>query len=189
MTPHEQAEIIKAWADGWKVQVKNLFTAEWQDLDSFRAFFFDHCDYRVVDDDAEKLPDTIVVTGETWDEEYCAPMKFRRHVSKKFFLEHFLPKPHKHKELIYKWADGAFVQRKVNSDDVEKWIDERIPDWNPASEYRLKPDPVVRWLWAWKEIEGNLWGISQYLTDTEAESIYPNVVIKKLEWSREEFDE
>jgi hypothetical protein len=45
--------------------------------------------------------------------------------------------PHKHAELIKAWADGAEIQAK--SENV--WLDCRMPDWWPDTQYRIKPEP------------------------------------------------
>ncbi len=46
-------------------------------------------------------------------------------------------KPHPHSELIKAWADGAEIQIKF----YDGWRDCRPIDWNPNSEYRIKPEP------------------------------------------------
>lgn len=48
-------------------------------------------------------------------------------------------KPHKHADLIKKWADGAVIQ--VYGRVLEKWIDtkDNNPAWEDCNEYRVKP--------------------------------------------------
>lgn len=46
-------------------------------------------------------------------------------------------KPHKHRDLIIAWANGATVQSKIDDD---LWQDERYPDWDEGFEYRIKPE-------------------------------------------------
>lgn len=47
-------------------------------------------------------------------------------------------KPHKHAEYIHEWADGKEIQRKWMDG---YWYDDPNPSWNPADEFRLKPQP------------------------------------------------
>jgi len=49
--------------------------------------------------------------------------------------------PHKHKDCIIAWANGAEIQIK-NGDG--SWFDfdqEDVPIWSKFSEYRIKPEP------------------------------------------------
>jgi|SRR6185369_15868998 hypothetical protein len=49
-------------------------------------------------------------------------------------------KPHKHAELIHKWADGFEIEFKDEADG--KWKrPPGVPQWNEATEYRIKPEP------------------------------------------------
>lgn len=97
-------------------------------------------------------------------------------------------KPHKYAELIKQWADGAKVQFKDVNSNV--WVEIYNPEWVSRGEYRIKPaKKVVRWLWAYKH--NNCWYLeSKYFTEAEFDEIYQDEDdYKKLEWSREEFDE
>ena len=49
-----------------------------------------------------------------------------------------MPKPHKHAELIKKWADGAVIQYRVSGLFV--WTDTTEPKWRTDNEYRVKPE-------------------------------------------------
>lgn len=55
-------------------------------------------------------------------------------------------KPHKHAELIKKWADGATIQSRnpnYGSADVgPEWTTSHLPFWYDFVEYRVKPAPV-----------------------------------------------
>ena len=99
-------------------------------------------------------------------------------------------KPHKHSALIKQWADGHKVEILSRVDGG--WHDEEYPDWDEDYEYRIKPiEKVVRWLWAFK-YSGIWYTHNQYLTDDESEEWFKEheaTFSKKLEWSREEFDE
>ena len=93
---------------------------------------------------------------------------------------------HKHADLIHAWADGAIIQI-MNADG--RWEDITCtPQWNPFALYRIKPEekkPVVRWLWAYKDVDGTwTWSNNFY---TEDECVGADFDIK-LEWSRTEFE-
>ena len=91
---------------------------------------------------------------------------------------------HIHADLIHAWADGAEIQVF----DGIGWSTVSEPNWQPNNEYRIKPEenkPVVRWLWAYKTIEGT-WDNSDYFY-TESEKPWGYTI--KLEWSRTEFPE
>ena len=101
-------------------------------------------------------------------------------------------KPHKHAELIKAWADGAEIQYRYQN--FSDWYDVENPNWDVSKEYRIKPaDPVVRWLWVYKSnIFGGLWSLwgTHYMSEQDAkERAESGLEYKKLEWSREEFEE
>lgn len=48
-------------------------------------------------------------------------------------------KPHKHRELIKLWADGAEIERYCH--DEKDWVDDEQPAWYFADQYRIKPEP------------------------------------------------
>lgn len=52
-------------------------------------------------------------------------------------------KPHKHKDLIIAWAEGAVIERMwaVNDEGKGWWLIDNEPDWNEFDEYRIKPEP------------------------------------------------
>lgn len=68
--------------------------------------------------------------------------------------------PHKHRDLIIQWADGAKIQLQ-NESGV--WIDLDTPNWEPYLTYRIKPTP--QWhdnipkhgvlCWVWDKEDGN----------------------------------
>jgi len=49
-----------------------------------------------------------------------------------------MKKPHKHKELINAWADGAEIE--VRAYGFEPWADVPNPTWNTGAVYRIKPE-------------------------------------------------
>lgn len=66
-------------------------------------------------------------------------------------------KPHKHAELIKKWADtGCQIQYNVHA--LAIWIDcvRNNPSWEPDIEYRVKPTLVKKWKWVYESPEGNM---------------------------------
>lgn len=60
-------------------------------------------------------------------------------------------KPHKHAEVIKKWADGHQIQFRHNPN--ESWADILDPAWNIDAEYRVKP--AVRWYALYKDCPGH----------------------------------
>lgn len=50
----------------------------------------------------------------------------------------------KHKDLIGKWAAGAEIQ--YFSEFHRQWVPTTAPDWDSDVEYRIKPNPLERWL-------------------------------------------
>ena len=50
-------------------------------------------------------------------------------------------KRHKHYDVIVAWAEGGEVQYR-NNYTKDQWIDLKdTPSWDPAFEYRIKPEP------------------------------------------------
>ena len=95
---------------------------------------------------------------------------------------------HKHAAVIHAWADGAEVQMKWESSG---WQDSTEPAWFPEWEYRIKPaEKVVRWLWL-SEYNDSQFCDCVYMSEDEARNRYllRSMKYRKLEWSREEFDE
>jgi hypothetical protein len=93
---------------------------------------------------------------------------------------------HKHADLIHAWADGAEIQRLI--DDI--WWDSPEPEWYPEYTYRIKPEekkPVVRWLWATKDVLGNYQRGQVFWSDDERNNLSNRDAFIKLEWSRTEF--
>jgi hypothetical protein len=95
---------------------------------------------------------------------------------------------HKHADIIRAWADGVEVEAKNVHGEWEPQIHPQFYDWR---EYRIKPkEKVVRWLWARKDMHGTWIPTSCYLTEDEFRQATPEGrEYKKLEWSKEEFDE
>lgn len=104
-------------------------------------------------------------------------------------------KPHKHAELIHAWADGAEVERLT---EIGDWLpDNDTPEWLEDVVYRIKPkEPVVRWLWVFTTETSDGWRIFGRMASEEEMQVFtdpwidgPYTKYKKLEWSRQEFNE
>ncbi len=57
--------------------------------------------------------------------------------------------PHKHRDLIIAWANGARIQMRVIGAYPE-WHDTANPAWNTEREYRIKPEvkfDKIRYTW------------------------------------------
>lgn len=104
-------------------------------------------------------------------------------------------KPHKHAELIKAWANGAKIQYYDTIDNVWRDIDMDEHLWYETAEYRIKPaekKPVVRWLWAYKypkERNEKDWAISSVFMTEEVAMKHAAQEVKRLDWSRTEFEE
>ena len=48
--------------------------------------------------------------------------------------------PHKHRDLIIEWADGAEIQVIYDG----KWVDQTHPDWENSLKYRVKPQKTEK---------------------------------------------
>jgi len=48
--------------------------------------------------------------------------------------------PHKHRDLIIAWANGAQIQFK-NSFNEWRDLKNNAPSWEPSLKYRIKPEP------------------------------------------------
>jgi len=97
---------------------------------------------------------------------------------------------HVHAEVIKAWAEGAQVQTLLQY--TNEWKDEKTPSWADDIEYRVKPaEKVVRWLWLSKQYDGMWHTGTTYMTEPQAHDYFGvyRQKYKKLDWSREEFDE
>lgn len=52
-------------------------------------------------------------------------------------------KHHVHAEVIKAWADGAVIEYR--HDSTHEWRTTVCPNWNHYTEYRIKPQPVVKY--------------------------------------------
>jgi len=98
---------------------------------------------------------------------------------------------HPHYDVIVAWADGATIEYFNTLE--EQWQRLDGSDFYPQLKYRVKPaEKVVRWLWAYLSVVKGRWATNRdYMTDGEARDYFGiyKQTYKKLEWSREEFDE
>lgn len=98
--------------------------------------------------------------------------------------------PHKHAELIKKWADtGCQIQYKYP--DCETWHDcnNNRPYWELDNEYRVKPTLVKKWKWVFSD-DGVL-GVTGYCyTEQEFNSNFQNLtLIQKVDSTMIEVEE
>ena len=97
---------------------------------------------------------------------------------------------HKQEKYIKAWAEGHEIEWKTPS---MGWTSVgQYPYWYENTEYRVKPaEKVVRWLWA-NIVKKNKWVQNRdYMTESEAYDYFGlyKQTYKKLDWSRQEFDE
>src|SRR5574337_1787543 len=84
--------------------------------------------------------------------------------------------PHKHAELIKKWADDTSLKIQYNLRG--RWIDISPPSWTEEYNYRIKPE-VIRYRVALLENERNHY----VLTTTEnAEAVRITTNTKFIKW-------
>lgn len=98
---------------------------------------------------------------------------------------------HKHAEVIHAWADGATIEYFNTLE--QQWQRLDGSDFYPQLKYRVKPaEKVVRWLWLSKQHD-SIWYVGiTYMTEKQAHDYFAGdgeINYKKLEWSREKFDE
>lgn len=75
------------------------------------------------------VPDLADSTVESWISSYVELIE-----------EHRANKPHKHKDLIIAWANGAEIQ--VYSPLCVGWVDCLYPVWHESDIYRVKPSTI-----------------------------------------------
>lgn len=96
--------------------------------------------------------------------------------------------PHKHAELIKKWADGAVIQLKQCNGE---WVNtaRNTPSWCNEIEYRVKPTLVKKWKWVFSD-DGVL-GVTGYCyTEQEFNSVFQNLtLIQKVDSTMIEVEE
>lgn len=107
-----------------------------------------------------------------------------------------MQKPHKHKDLIVAWADGAIIEYFDKFHKGWKDCTNNSPLWYESVEYRVKVEekkPVVRWMWAmkltvFKGCDDTHWHcLGDFFTEEEIQKKYPMADVLKLGWSRMEF--
>lgn len=95
-------------------------------------------------------------------------------------------KPHVHAEVIKAWADGATVQARRKGSE---WRTAVHPRWYTCIEYRVKPEPVVRWQWAVANTTGDaLIRTRMYYTEAELDAGWRPKMAIRIEESRKEFE-
>lgn len=95
-------------------------------------------------------------------------------------------KPHKHAELIKKWADGAIIQYHVEGDEWED-CSKNEPLWDENTPYRVKPVKVNKWRWVCESTNSQLFVTEDHYSELEA---YKNFnVIQKIDSTMIEVEE
>ena len=98
--------------------------------------------------------------------------------------------PHKHRDVIVAWANGAQIQFF----DVDEWIDchEDGPRWHEEKRYRVKPKTVKRegWVNVYKDSSSRYWTSDVHSTDKKAIEANAGVISKhvaciRIEWVEE----
>lgn len=74
--------------------------------------------------------------------------------------------PHKHAEVIKKWADGAKIQYKPTG--TFEWDDIDKPSWFENVQYRVKPNKVKGWINIYPSNGGWVPGSGVYASKEEA---------------------
>lgn len=101
-------------------------------------------------------------------------------------------KPHNHAVYINAFVEGIPVECRSLETNMEWKRVIHLNTFDLGGEFRIKPaEKVVRWLWAFK-YSGTWYTHNRYLTDAESEEWFEEheaTSSKKLEWSREEFEE
>lgn len=106
--------------------------------------------------------------------------------------ETVMNKPHKHAELIKKWADGAIIQYGTIHGE---WIDckDNKPYWSDINEYRVKPTLVKKWKWVYESPEGvMLVTCARYSSSEEFYNLNPyngGKILQKVDSTMQEVEE
>jgi len=85
MKPHKHAELIKAWADGAKIQWKNKVDGYWEEC-YFTPYWKDDCEYRLKPTLKELCvltDDEIINIADTYDWHKDCAIEFARAILRK----------------------------------------------------------------------------------------------------------
>lgn len=97
--------------------------------------------------------------------------------------------PHKHAELIKKWAEGAVIQYKTGRYGVWTDCSGNTPYWELNNEYRVKPTLVKKWKWVFSNA-GVLDVTDHRYTEQEFNSVFQNLtLIQKIDSTMIEVEE
>lgn len=101
--------------------------------------------------------------------------------------------PHKHAELIKKWADGAIIQLEQEVDGG--WVDtsDNRPSWVEGFKYRVKPTLVKKWNWVYEETNGKMMVTAlEYSSPEEFYKLNPYAqgkILQKVDSTMQEVEE
>ena len=104
-----------------------------------------------------------------------------------------MTKPHKHAELIKKWADDPSIELEFKNSDSYEWNTLLgSPTWMTHREYRIKPKLVKREGWmlvSKRSLPVARLTSNVYQTKQEADEVRPKhgeYLTIKVEWEEEE---
>lgn len=94
-----------------------------------------------------------------------------------------MSQPHKHRDVIIAWANGAQIQFL----DGGEWIDchDHAPRWHEEMKYRIKPRIVKRE--GWVNVVGL--NVASYIWPTKKEAdqlAHKRIACIRIEWEEEE---
>ena len=107
--------------------------------------------------------DHIRPDGTIWFEEtgtYCPPESLT-------LANEYPNPPHKHRDLIIAWANGAEIECYKHTED--KWVGSSNPLWKPDLEYRIKPTKSKQQLEI-ESIENEMRKLADRLNELKASS-------------------
>ena len=91
-------------------------------------------------------------------------------------------KPHKHAELIKKWADGAIIQYRCTIFGSWATCDQNRPSWDEQVEYRIKPTIVKKWKWIYRDSFGELKVTTSCYTEQDFNKMFQRLtLIQKID--------
>lgn len=165
---HKHCELIKQWADGAEIQVFNLSTGEWEDIQCTPSWGT-HIEYRIK---PTKLPEGFT----PWFGGECP-----------FEDGTLVDVVYRDGEVLYALAANDLASNRWRDASCAFWNHENHPADIVGCRRSVKEkQPVVRWLWAYQVSSG---GYEQTAFLTEEEAFNYPLVLTQLEWSRTEFPE
>lgn len=85
--------------------------------------------------------------------------------------EYCMNKPHKHRDLIIAWANGAQIQIRYSAEG--SWMDTNTPRWYAHYEYRIKPKMLKYKRFLWKSAVNPDSGVAVHIVCPEGQAREP----------------